>query len=450
MKTSITTTAAAKFYKKSVTRDRLPCTKITGLHLLKLQTGASWRYRYTDTTGKRRVATVGGYPALTPVEAAAKVAEWIAKDADPLLEKKTGREKAISAEEAKKIKTLGYYLDGRYLKIMETWPPRSAQLNKQRLELHFKDLLNTPMDEITKRHIDQWQTTQEKKGRAHNTIKRVYTSLKALLRQAVADKVISSDPLKGCQLINPTFTEQAAIKKRGEELDQKRRMLTDAETVALHHGLDKFGEEIRQQRRNSRAHGKPNLPDLDAVAYPHWFIPFCLLALHTGLRPGDLYTLTWQELNINFAKLKKTTGKSAQSVRRGKGGTLVEMKLNNRIHAIMKDWWEQHGKPATGLVFPSTVTGGQFALTAHHKPWASVKKISGLPENLNFYALRHNFISALVAQGLPLLAVAKLAGHKSTAMIEQHYGHLCEKQAAEAVDIMADQIRRAVKRNKEG
>lgn len=444
MKTSISTTAAAAFYREAKNRDRLPCKKITGLHLLKLQTGASWRYRYTDTTGKRRVATVGGYPALTPVEAAAKVAGWMATGADPLLDKKTGREKAISAEEAKKIKTLGYYLEGRYSRIMEAWPERSAHINKQRLELHFKHLLDTPLDEITAGHIEQWQAAQEKKGRAHNTIKRVFTALKALLHQAVTDNVISSYPLQGCQLANPTKKEQDAIKTRGEELDQKRRMLTDAEVIALHHGLDTFAEEIRQQRRNSRAHGKPHLPDLDAVALPNWFIPFCLLALHTGLRPGDLYTLTWQELNINFSKLKKITSKSALSVRRGKGGTLVEMKLNSRIHAVMNDWWKQHGKPDAGLVFPSSRTGGQLTVTAHQKPWASVKKLAGLPDNLNFYSLRHNFISALVTQGMPLLAVAKLAGHKSTAMIEQHYGHLCEKQAAEAVDIMAAGIDKAL------
>src|SRR6056297_2843753 len=117
MKTSITTTTAAKFYREATNRDRLPCTKITGFHLLKLQTGASWRYRYTDVTGKRRIATVGGYPALTPVEAADKVTEWIAKETDPLLEKKTKKEKTISEEEAKKIKTLGYYLEGRYSKV---------------------------------------------------------------------------------------------------------------------------------------------------------------------------------------------------------------------------------------------------------------------------------------------------------------------------------------------
>jgi hypothetical protein len=36
-----------------------------------------------------------------------------------------------------------------------------------------------------------------------------------------------------------------------------------------------------------------------------------------------------------------------------------------------------------------------------------------------------------VAGGAPLLAVAKLVGHKSTKMIEEHYGHLAPSTAAD-------------------
>jgi integrase len=66
---------------------------------------------------------------------------------------------------------------------------------------------------------------------------------------------------------------------------------------------------------------------------------------------------------------------------------------------------------------------------AHDKPWRRVKKVSGLPADLTLYALRHHFISSLVARGVPLFAVARLAGHKSVAMIENHYGHLCPDAA---------------------
>ena len=441
----ITEKAASDFLKNAAPREMLSSDTLPGFHLLKLAKGASWRYRYTDHTGRRRVVTIGGFPALKPDTAAQKVREWLADgQADPLREKEQRRKKAVTEEEERQYKALGYYLNGRYSKVMDSWPPRSATLNKQRIEKNFANLLDLPMDEITHRHIEQWQEAEQKRGIAHSTVQRVLTSLKALLRQAVQHKVIAADPLQGFSPSDPSFEEQKRIRQRRDALEEKRCMLTDAEIQALHHGLDAFTEDIRQQRRNSRKHGKPHLPCFDTITFPHWFVPFCLLALHTGLRPGDLYTLTWRELNINFAVLKKITSKSARSVRKGKGGTLVEIRLNDTIRATMADWWKQHGKPSDGLVFPSPVNSRQLALTAHHRPWNTVKELGGLPESLNFYALRHHFISALVAQGLPLLAVAALAGHRTTLMIEKHYGHLCDHQAAQAVDVLAGNISRAV------
>lgn len=439
--TSITDADAYSFIEKTELRTMLSCGFLPGFHLLKLAKGGSWRYRYSDVTGRRRTVTIGSFPAMLSSEAAEKAYQWINDESsDPLKDRENRRKTALSEEEAKKRKTLKHYLEGKYSKIMETWPPLSAKMNKNRILTHFVNLLDVPMDEITGEHVAQWQEQQTKRHLAHSTIKRTYVALKAILRQAVADNLIDADPLQGFRLDDPSFIEQQAIKKRGEILSKKRRMLTSEEVIALHRGLDGFAESIRQQRRNSRSHGKSHLADLDLVLHPHWFIPFCHLGLHTGLRPGDIYSLTWQELNINFAKLKKITGKSARSIRKGKGGTLVEMRLNPRIHSIMKEWWQQNGTPETGLVFPSPVTGGQLVKTAHYKPWTAVKEFGGIPKDLNFYALRHHFISSLVTQGMPLLAVAALAGHKSTAMIELHYGHLCEKQGAQAVDVLAQEI----------
>lgn len=424
----------------------MQCEHITGFHLMKTMTGGSWRWRYTDATGKRKVATIGKYSTYKPHSAAAIALDWLKADADPIADKANRREeaieaeeeakrRAIEAEEEAKRRTLRNYLDGRYARHMERWSARSARENRQRLVLHFGNLLDKDMSEITNEDILSWQYKLEKKGRAYSTIRRHYSSLKTLLRQAVKDGVLDADPLDGFSLDAPTLKDQKRLVDDPKKAD--RRMLTTIEVRQVHNGLELFAEEIRQQRRNSRKHGKPHLPDLDAVAYPHWFIPFCHLALHTGLRPGDLYGLTWEELNIPFARLTKTTEKSKAQIRKGAKPAVVDMRLNPTIKSIMAEWWKQHGSPESGLVFPSPRTGRRLDSHAHVKPWKAVKRLGGLPPTLNFYAFRHHFISALVKAGVPLLAVAKLAGHKSTGMIEAHYGHLCEEQAAEAVDIVA-------------
>ncbi len=436
-RTSITESAASKFSSTANEGAMLSCTINTGLHLIRLRGGCVWRYRYTSTIDKKRhVKTIGKFPAVLPQAAAAQAAQWAMSDADPIKDRKTKWEHAQADEKAREGKTLRRYLDGRYSKTLDTWPLESAKLDRSRLKQNFADLLDRPMDEITRQDLRDWQDSFEGK---YTSLKRAYTSLKTLLRQAVRDEVIKSDPLEGFKLDAPSSKEQARIES--DPGKEKRRILTPNEIERLHIGLEAFAEEIRAGRRNSRKHGKPHLPDLDIVAYPHWFVPFAHFAFHSGLRTGDLVSLTWEELNVPFSRMKKAASKSSTVARRRGGkAAIVEMKLNERIAGIMRSWWEQHGKPSGGLVFPSPVTGQQLDRTANKKPWVHVKKFAGLPAGLDFYALRHHFVSSLLAQGVPLLTVARLAGHKSTQMIEQHYGHICPDQATLAVDVLAKQV----------
>ena len=44
-----------------------------------------------------------------------------------------------------------------------------------------------------------------------------------------------------------------------------------------------------------------------------------------------------------------------------------------------------------------------------------------MPKNLDFYSFRHNFISELVARGVPVLTIAGLVGHKDGSMIAANY-----------------------------
>lgn len=437
--TTITLAKASDFLKQAEEREALSCKNLTGFHLLKLSTGGVWRWRYTDPTGKRRVATVGKFANLKPEAAAEIVHGWIVSGTDPLSEKSGKRISAQKAVLDMERRTLRHYLENYYKPHMErSWKPANALGNYGRIAGHFAELLDRDMATIDRADIDDWQRRTEKKGRAYTTVRRTYGALKTLLRRAVQDGVLDSDPLANHKLLEPTLKDQASTKtdpNRGE-----RRLLTDGEIQAIHTGLELFAEEIRQQRRNSRKHGKPHLADLDKVNYPHWFIPFCQLALHTGLRPGDLYSLTWQELNIPFGRLTKVCEKTSHAARRERKPAVVDMKLNPAIQAIMKRWHRDMGEPATGLVFPSPITNRQLDKTAHKKPWNHVKTLGGLPGKLTFYSMRHHFISALLAAGVPIFTVARLAGHKGVEMILEHYGHLCPDQATEALDIVAKSV----------
>jgi integrase len=106
----------------------------------------------------------------------------------------------------------------------------------------------------------------------------------------------------------------------------------------------------------------------------------------------------------------------------------------------MGKWHLQLGSPTTGLVFPSPTTGHVMDKKAHGTHWKQIILLGGMEAKLDFYSLRHHFISALVSAGVPLLTVAHLAGHKSTAMIEKHYGHLAPDQAADALEMLSQSL----------
>ena len=431
--TSITDTAVRNFLKTAKTDDALACTVQKGFHLVKTAKGASWRYRYNDVTGKRRVKTIGNYPAMKAPEAAWWAQEWRHNAADPIGERKEARQAAITAEEEAKHRTVGAYLDGPYTRV-QSRKKNAGKLTIGRVRSVFASWLDKDMLTLTKTDIEGWQTQREAAGISFSTLKRDFGALKTMIRHAFKNGAIPHHPLQDVQLLAPTHEDKA--KTFSAERKEDRRMLTDAERTGLLSGLEKWDEELRAQRRSSRAHGKPHLPSLDDVEFAHWFVPYCHLGIHTGMRCGDLYSLTWKELNVQFGRLQKYPEKTLHNPDPVK----IDLPLNDEIKAIMGRWWKQCGKPSDGLVFPSPRTGKRLSSTAHQKPWDNVKRLGKLPDELVFYSLRHNFISTMLTMGVSIFEVARMVGHKSAKMIEDSYGHLCPAAAATAMQAFGKAI----------
>lgn len=438
-KTSITTTTADKLLK-GPERATLSCTRITGFHLLNLTRSAAWRYRYTNDAGKRRIATIGRYPAMLPEVAAAKALSFLLKNSDPLSEKKARRRQARSAEETKKDRQFSNYLENDYAEYQSR--KKTGKETLSRIRHNFPEWMDRDIASISAADVRAWQKRREGEDISHPTLKRAYGAVKTMLNHAAKphskndSPVLDENPIRNVSLDAPIDNERSQALVAARAL--ARRLLTDDEIQALHTGLDLFADDLRRKRRNSRAHGKPDLPDLDEVEFPHWFIPFCNVALFTGMRPGDIYSLTWAEANLNFGKITKTPEKT----RHHPEPATIAIDMVDPLKEVLKAWHRQQGRPQSGLVFPSPMTGTRLDPKAHKKPWNNVRTLGDLPDDLVFYSLRHHFISTLVANGVPLLTVARLVGQKSAQMIESHYGHLSPSSAASAMNLFAHSVER--------
>jgi integrase len=455
--TSITDAKARKFLNDADIGDskELQCEMIPGFHLCKRfgvkgVTG-NWRFRYTSAYGKTIKMPLGKFPITTPVVAAEKAAKLRAdllNGIDPkavIEERKEEQRRKEQQQSSRKFRTVQQYLEGPYTvhqshKIdqgkhtLSTILSGFGQGKPRKGRKKYEGLLGRDMDSLTKADMIHWQQIKYQDGYAHSTVTRAYGALKTMLNHAVQHEYLDSNPLDKVRLSPPPDREQERLTS-GEAIE-RRRMLNPVELEQIHIGIERYSEQLRRERRNSRAHGKPHLPDLDYVAYPHWSIPFTLLAMHTGLRPGDIYRLTWQELNLPFKRLTKTPRKT----RHHPDPIQIRQTLNPFILGAMGKWHLQLGSPTTGLVFPSPTTGHVMDKKAHGTHWKQIILLGGMEAKLDFYSLRHHFISALVSAGVPLLTVAHLAGHKSTAMIEKHYGHLAPDQAADALEMLSQSL----------
>jgi len=426
----------------------LACSKITGFHLRKLARSASWRFRYLDVSKKQRVITLGKYVKGNQSEFAAYALEqeqFLLQGKDPQREKEKlrGRVEAERRElELKKLNTLGNFFNSVYTPHKQK--SRSGKDTLKIIKNNFEHLFDKPLEDLNVHDVREWERSRKEQSVKRATLVRDFAVFKALLSFAAGQKkndpidepVISDNPLKNVTISKLTSQEREL---QNCEPQNNRRQLTSDELRALYLGIEEYTEELRERRRNTNK-GSSLLLCLDSVTYPHWSIPFTLIALHTGFRPSDIYGLKWSMndnyVNLDLRKIYITPEKTRDH---GDSPAKVVFPMESGLFSILESWWEQCGKPVSGFVFPSR-SGARLAKKSHNPHWKKIRRFGGLDDELDFYSFRHNFISTLVANNIPLLHIAKLVGHKSTKMIEENYGHLSPSQASDAVKILSQSL----------
>ena len=156
------------------------------------------------------------------------------------------------------------------------------------------------------------------------------------------------------------------------------------------------------------------------------------LAIHTGLRKGELLGLRWQD--IDFATRRLTVARSYTTT--PKSGKPRPLRLPVACIPMLQEWKKECPTNPVGLLFP-VIGGGQSSL---HNTQAKL----GLPRLLQaagcrvpahpWHALRHTFASHFIMQGGNILTLQKILGHSDVKMT-LIYAHL-------APDFLADEMDR--------
>jgi integrase len=288
---------------------------------------------------------------------------------------------------------------------LKTW-----QATLARLRVQFSDLLNRPMDQITPFAIEKWRNARIKAGIARATVNRDLVVLKAVLSKAVEWDVLDKHPLAKARLLKVDRLPLVRYLTPDEET-RLRRALVDRET------------RIRTARVSAnewrRERNYPELPDLSDAGFADYLRPLVLLAMHTGLRRGELFNLRWSGVNFAAATITVDGGKA-------KSGHTRHVPLNKEALQVLRDWKGEGERE--GLVFAGA--GGK-RLGHTRRSWAGVMKAVGI-SGFRFHDLRHHFASRLVMEGTDLNTVRELLGHADIQMVLR-YAHLAPGHKAKAV-----------------
>jgi integrase len=141
------------------------------------------------------------------------------------------------------------------------------------------------------------------------------------------------------------------------------------------------------------------------------FVKFTLL---TGMRRGELFKLTWDDVDFERGMV---------TLREPKGGKTQTIPVNEQALQVLREL-----EVTSPFVFPGK--DGQKR-TDFKGPWRRIRKAAELPENFRFHGLRHHFASTLVSAGYDLHVVQRLLTHRDS-RTTQRYAHLSPGALQEA------------------
>jgi integrase len=244
---------------------------------------------------------------------------------------------------------------------------------------------NLPLSQLTQWQIEKWKTERSKKVKL-NTVNRQLTVIKHMLRKAMEWGMISTNPASGV--------------KRFTVNDQRTRFLSADEAQRL------LVECLKQE-------GQP------------WLAPLVTLAMHTGLRKGELRSLRWDNINLEMGVI---------TVKQGKTQRIKTISINPPARQAL-DWFAANRYGDYLLMWPG---GDRIGTVTVYDAFNRSCEEAELAD-FRFNDLRHTFASHLAMSGADLLTLKDLLGHTNIQMTTR-YAHLFQEHKAQAVARLAERL----------
>lgn len=302
--------------------------------------------------------------------------------------------------------TLAQYLEGWLVTIKPTVRPTTWKRYGELLKHATTRLGSTSLIKLTPQQVSQLYALELEDGLAPRTVKHLHTVLHHALKDAVRHGLVQRNVT---ELVDPPRAprhEQQALNP-----EQAQRLIQAAQE-------DRLGTLV-------------------------------VVAIHTGMRLGELLGLRWQ-----YVDLKNGVLQVRGSLQRAPHGYVIaEPKTNASRRAVLltpaacEALWRhqarQHAEreaagplwSANDLVFCNEVgkpLNGTVVLRGYFYP---LLERAGLPR-VRLHDLRHTAATLLLSQGVSPKVVASVLGHATTAVTLDVYSHVTPDMQRGAMDAM--------------
>jgi integrase len=292
--------------------------------------------------------------------------------------------------------------------IASTVKPRTLVSYTQNLTLHILPVFGAyKVQHLMRGQIKAFLANKLQAGKSKNTVRIMHATVRAMLKAAVDDGLIMSNPAeklgRQLHLVVSKATRQEEIKAMTSE--QRHAFLTKAAKVE-----------------------------------PKYYPLFFALA-GTGMRLGEGLALQWHDLSLIDCHVRVARALSARVIETPKAGhgrtvdissvlsqVLVQHEVKQKAEKLRRGWaemplwvfWNDEGHPMDESKVRKAMT--------------RVLKAAGLPPHFSPHCLRHTYASLLLQQGVSPAYVQRQLGHASIQLTVDTYGKWLPMENHGAVD----------------
>jgi integrase len=288
--------------------------------------------------------------------------------------------------------SVGNYLDRWLDSRRDTLRRRTWVRYEEIVRLHLKPSLgNTKLDKVSALQIQSLYRAKLEEGLSPRTVQIIHATLYKALKQAVKWTLLSRNIVDS---VDPPRVPKGEIRPLSEE--QVKKLLETAQ-----------GDKLEA---------------------------LYILAVHTGMRSGEILGLRWQDVDLQSGTVqvrRSVFGGRTEAPKSANGNRSIRL-TETSIRAL------QHHERASEWVFSTSVGTPISVHNLHNRSWKPLLARAGLPHNTRFHDLRHTCATLLLTKGVHPKIVQEMLGHFSITITLDTYSHVLPNMQEKAVEAMED------------